>query len=280
MQYPLFKGARLKVERAEKHINDFDAAFQAFVQGRPYRITSEGRSNPIYYGVAFTKPLPFDIMLIVGDAIHNLRAALDHCVWEMSGPNRGGLTERNKRFIKFNCHEQVVNYESAIQGIVGLSDNAKSFLKKVAAYRGGVGQPFLDLHNLDILDKHAVIMPIVSEIVVSNLRTITNQWGGSPRTDYLSPRKLQVPLIPEGIITGPMGQGGIVYGGAALGAWERGGMAPVFEFHNDITITFDIFFSEVQPFPNEPILPTLLKLRDLVKGMIDAAEEAGLPYGR
>jgi hypothetical protein len=94
-------GIRLKIERAKKHIRDLDTAIQAFVLNKPYRLEvkphpiAEIQHTTLY--VAEIKPVPQEISLIVGDAIHNLRSALDHLAWQLVEAG-GGTPDRNTYF--------------------------------------------------------------------------------------------------------------------------------------------------------------------------------------
>lgn len=185
----MFEGARLKVERAEKHIADFNAAFQTFVDSNPYVLTVNGRYGTSYWGVELVKPLPSDLMLIVGDAVHNLRSALDHCVWDMSAPNRPLLTNQQKRYLVFEAAEHLTDYESMIDGVLGFSADVKSFLKSIAVHRYGSGHALLDLHRLDIDDKHAVIVPTISQVELSGLRTIKRLSTGENETREIDPTR-------------------------------------------------------------------------------------------
>src|SRR5882762_8309674 len=75
----LFRDARLKVERAKKHIEDLQAAIVALED--TYRATVE--QHPDATGQSLIHEFPEienafeDLSLIIGDAIHNLRSALD-----------------------------------------------------------------------------------------------------------------------------------------------------------------------------------------------------------
>ena len=79
----IFQGAKLKLERAKHHIANLEATFRAYVDLNPYVLGS--KENPETATkkatIRYTMELPSDIALILGDAVHNLRVALDHTVW-------------------------------------------------------------------------------------------------------------------------------------------------------------------------------------------------------
>ena len=69
-----------KIERANKHISDLGTAIETFLAIKPYKVGMKRDAEtkkPIYY-MAQVQPIPTEICIILGDAIHNLRAALDH----------------------------------------------------------------------------------------------------------------------------------------------------------------------------------------------------------
>jgi hypothetical protein len=69
----------LKMERARHHINDFNTRIDAFLAERPSKLIErfQYQAGKRTLRVKAEKPVSEDFSLIVGDAIHNLRAALD-----------------------------------------------------------------------------------------------------------------------------------------------------------------------------------------------------------
>ena len=80
-------GIRLKIERAKKHIHDLDIAINAFIQEKPYGLgamphpVAEIQHTTLY--VDEVNPIHPEITMIMGDAIHNLRCAPDHLMWQL-----------------------------------------------------------------------------------------------------------------------------------------------------------------------------------------------------
>ena len=76
---------RVKIERAEKHFDELEAAVQSLGEATFKTIRTERESesvkpvlkiDPLYvYG--------FDIPLATGDVVHNLRCALDHLAFQL-----------------------------------------------------------------------------------------------------------------------------------------------------------------------------------------------------
>jgi hypothetical protein len=91
---------RHKIERANKHIKDLDLVNRSFIDPEPYVVEPHydpnwGDKGRTIYRVLGLPTIPDDISLITGDAIHNLRSALDHLAYslaEVSSPQ--GFDER------------------------------------------------------------------------------------------------------------------------------------------------------------------------------------------
>ena len=87
----MFEGANLKLDRADHHVRDFQATFEASIQSNPYEIVLNNDVGARFHTleVKFREPIPTSLALILADAIHNLRAALDHATWELVGLDGG-----------------------------------------------------------------------------------------------------------------------------------------------------------------------------------------------
>ena len=113
MAGPMFGSARLKLERAEYHISDIERQFAAFVRGKPhrFRIQSDPNTGVLAIRVRFVKEPPATLALIIGDAIHNMRIALDHAIWELVGLD-GGTQDR---YLKFPTGDNRIDFEASCE---------------------------------------------------------------------------------------------------------------------------------------------------------------------
>ena len=77
----------VKIERAKKHIDDLYVEVTAYLDTRPYVISSQVGSHPrphrIYY-LTKVKPIPDSIKAVTGDLLFNARAALDHLAYHLN----------------------------------------------------------------------------------------------------------------------------------------------------------------------------------------------------
>jgi hypothetical protein len=162
-------GIRLKIEWAKKHIRDLDTAIQAFVLNKPYRLGAKPHpvaaiEHTTLY-VAEVKPVPDEISLIVGDAIHNLRSALDYLMWQLVEAG-GGIPDRN---IYFPIAESAKQYKSSIRNreIQKIAPDALHIIGSVQPYQTD-DQTLWLLHKLDIIDKHRLLLTVTASM---------DKWG-------------------------------------------------------------------------------------------------------
>jgi hypothetical protein len=157
----LLAGVRLKIERAKKHIADLDAVCRVFKNTDPYRVSPkfdpDGRSRR--YCVEFVHEVPTAITLVSGDAVNNLRCALDHLAMQLFliGPARGDRSLENK--ISFPIAKSATNLESRLEREVNTFGQAVvDAIGAIEPYKGGKGHCFWVLSELNNLDKHRLLI--------------------------------------------------------------------------------------------------------------------------
>src|SRR5262249_4018917 len=86
---PRLTGVLAKIERAKKHIRDLDSAIQSFRDTDPYGVRTENDSQTgqIIQRIQVRSQVPSTLSLLIGDAVHNLRSALDHLAWQLVEAN-------------------------------------------------------------------------------------------------------------------------------------------------------------------------------------------------
>ncbi len=69
----------LKIEWAKHHVNDLERATSAIMAQKPFKlmVRIQPKAGKLSYASKAEKPIPSEIALIIGDAVHNLRSALD-----------------------------------------------------------------------------------------------------------------------------------------------------------------------------------------------------------
>jgi len=78
-------GVRAKIERAKQHVLNVDGAARAFLDSNPCEggTKRDPDTRRVLHYLVRVKPAPVPLRLIVGDALHNLRSALDHLAWQL-----------------------------------------------------------------------------------------------------------------------------------------------------------------------------------------------------
>ena len=248
----MFESAKRKLERADKHVRDFDEVFTAFVNRRPHRPIlkaqrKEGNVWRLWVEVVADAPLPPDLAMILGDAVHNFRCVLDHLMWELTGLDGG----TQNRHTKFPVGRTRVDFEATARGVITPSQAVKEFLVDLAVYPSGQGELFYGIHALDNADKHTVLTPVMHASYVDSIVLINLATGA---------RELQDPIYVRAVK-----EGGNAF---AYEAPEGFGIDADHMVHP----TPDVFFPEVDIFPDEPIIPTLARMSYEVEGLINEFE--------
>lgn len=155
----MFESARLKLQRADYHISDLERQFAAFVAEKPHRfiVQSDPNTGHLRIRVRFVKNVPAAFALVIGDAIHNLRASLDHAIWELVGFDHG----TQDRHLKFPTGDTRISFEASCNGIKTPSQWVKDAIKSTEAFIEGRGIDLYNLSALDNADKHTIVTPIL-----------------------------------------------------------------------------------------------------------------------
>lgn len=93
-----FEGTRVKLARASRHLDELRASCHAFLSASNITLeNSDDENRDQVTRIRFKSARSADLSAIAGDAIHNLRSALDHLVWELVTLN-GGIGSRSTAF--------------------------------------------------------------------------------------------------------------------------------------------------------------------------------------
>ncbi len=157
----MFPEARLKLKRANEHIAEVNRRIDAVVD--PANQTTwtdrdfESGIQSVHYRINKLGDLP-DIALILGDAIHNLRSALDYSWIQVITALVPGAIGNYSKFPVYPSLEQLKG------GLAGRKINVVApalfdlVVDKIKAYQGG--NTFVcAIHQLDIQDKHRLLIP-------------------------------------------------------------------------------------------------------------------------
>jgi hypothetical protein len=153
--------ARLKVERAKNHIADFDVERIKAVGLDTYLMVPyfDAESDFTRYVLENVPIIPPVIPLILGDAIHNLRTALDYVACQLVRDAGNSV-----KGVYFPIAETPERYKTGSPGKThGMPVTAKSDIDRLCPYKGG-NNLLWGLHSLDIIDKHHLLVVIAMRL--------------------------------------------------------------------------------------------------------------------
>lgn len=233
-----FQGPKLKIERAERHIRDLQAAIDAFLACDPYpiRIEDDPKQRIRRITIDFVAAIPDEVALIAGDAAHNLRSALDITICDI-GASLGDHTRR----ARFPFATNPDDFEAELKRKVkGFPPDILNLIRGLKPYDGG-DDVLRALHRLDIIDKHQIIVPAANHVA----------FGASSPGEFGSFRNYS---------RNPVGNRMVAHLSLDRVA------------DKDVQATVAITFGHGQPFEGQPMVPTLLDLAQLVKGIVQTFE--------
>jgi len=164
-----FRAAHLKIDRANKHIDDLKSAILK-LEGKKtstIQLNSKTGFQELIHAVPELLDIArSDLSLIVGDAVHNLRSALDlawNTLIDILQNERSIPVESPKKSRKFPVMETRVGVENALNGIKVKTLCPSLFeliVSDIQPYEAGQAGVIFALHNLDISDKHLVLLEL------------------------------------------------------------------------------------------------------------------------
>jgi len=155
---PDFTGVWIKVDRAKHHFRDLQARYERFQEDHPYRAVAyyEPDTGDLVHRVEVSDQPPLFWSAIAGDCVHNLRSSLDLLVCDMVRANGQPVTPDTAFYIAKSANAFESGYNGKIQGTPKC---AVDLIKKAKPYKGA-DNPFWRLHQLDIADKHKLLVPV------------------------------------------------------------------------------------------------------------------------
>jgi hypothetical protein len=154
-----FRDSWLKLERGINLADQFKASADEFLGRRPFTITTTTDATHHRFTVWVTvEPPPDDLGLLLGDATHNLRSALD-CLVAAMARRAGGADDETQ----FPICDDPRQFESRYRArrLRCLAANEIDFLEQLQPYHQGLRfiHPLCYLRDMSNADKHRLIVP-------------------------------------------------------------------------------------------------------------------------
>lgn len=154
-----FHGPNLKFVRAQAHIQELYELVRLFLDAQKYTAVADLELEPgnIVWVVGGDGLYSHeDLSPIVGDALHNLRDALELAIAVLV--RNGGQSDA---FVEFPTAPDYDGFEEKLARQSKFSPKLRDVLRSMEPYFGGRGEWLRTLHELAIADKHRLIVPTV-----------------------------------------------------------------------------------------------------------------------
>jgi hypothetical protein len=246
----------VKTERAYQHVTNLHARLKAFLDTSPYQIIidDDSETGDRVFRVRKIADVPIEINAILGDAIHNLRSALDHLVCQLVEVN-GGKAGTQTAYPIYDTSKEYMS--KSPRKIKGMSGAAAHFIDATEPYKEGLGHDIWRLHRLDIVDKHRLLITVGG---FYPFRALDFNTLFHRRHPHLTDRR--VPIIPV-----PMQKQSIIEDGAEIHRVPKFAERP--DIHTEPKFPPTIAINEPAIGHTEPVFDTLKTLCETVDAVIE-----------
>jgi hypothetical protein len=164
MAHPL-DGADLRFLRADRHLSEADQLIAEFSRAcAPYVVTRrDPDTDAISITIETTPPLPVFLPLVVSDAIHNMRAALDYIVYELARHDSGTVQEDTQFPIEnFKVGSNGGGFEAKVKRrLRGLTQAHVGAIERLQPYNGV--EWTRTLRDISNPDKHRTLIALTDK---------------------------------------------------------------------------------------------------------------------
>lgn len=253
---------RAKVDRANQHIRNLEGGLRDLRQAEPYKIGAkrDPQTGQLNIHVLNVPTIPSVASAITGDALQNMRSALDHLAYELWLLGPAGGKGGPAKHVYFPIAEDATKYKAEAPGKVqGMRKEAIKAIDAIKPYgtgnRNTPGDTLWRLHYLNIVDKHRALMLVGSAFRSLNFSPVLEAaWPDDPKRPkpalppfFLRPMNRQFPLKVGDVLFSH---------------------APNEEVAQKMEFRFEEAFGEPGIAEGEPLLETLQGMADLVDHLI------------
>lgn len=254
MSKPSFKGARLKLERAKQHIKDFHSRAETFCESTSAHlfVENDAHTRERTLTVEVDTTVPDEFSLITGDAVHNLRSSLDHLTWDIIRP----FSPERPHDVQFPFVRKAEGFESAIphRQIQLAGEEVVQRFRELKPYPGG-DDLLYGLHQLDIADKHQLILTVQSLV-------------GFERLDIRDIDPTAPEIIIEKTAFSRVGKDNRI----AVWNYDPTSSVPVPDQTKEVRMAMQIMFREGQPLAQKGVFQSLRAMAMAIESIIDSFE--------
>jgi len=182
-------GSRVKIARARMHLEELDRAVNGFLAANPYDIYSEfdTQTGEEVWRIKVLLPPPVELGGMIGDAVHNLRSALDLAVCQLVRVNNGKVAFNTGFPIYKDPKDYQAHGRTKVQGVTPAALRIIDFLQP--CNQPGRPEEHMNyiLHRLDIEDKHRLLIPVGSAMHEGDIYVRNAVLDGVPQSLGVNP---------------------------------------------------------------------------------------------
>ena len=246
-----FTSAQWKLKHAYSHIEKFERERTAFLRSHPCTVRPQFNPNTRYtdYVVEHVDEVPTTLVLILGDAVHNLRAVLDHIAAALVRAN--GQTKTDIFPI---CDSESRFQDWGMRRIKRMSPADQERIRFIKPYLGGRDLLWA-LHQLDITDKHKLLITSI-------------QCAGAVKHRFDQSSIMAALPVPEELIVPLLGPLPVAECGKVVASYPGN-----VELDQDVDLSFDVGFGKnVEVFGGRLVGESLTQMAKEVEGIYNAFE--------
>lgn len=262
---------RVKIEWAKRHAHTLEVEIRAFLDSNPYEVGTKldpHIANSIKYYIVSVRETPNTILLIAGDILFNLRAALDHLAYQLAWVN-GTRDTKVLRGTYFPIFDDATRYKAgAYVKVQGMSQAAINAIDATKPYKGG-NDTLWKLHRLNNIDKHrflitsgfhvaAFIPPPIMRVGIIKALAAQEGWPVNISDAQIEAIPISMPLTGANCP--------LKVGDELKLPFDRIPDMP--ELKKDLHFTFEVALNEPQIAEREPLLGTLQQMIDMVDNLV------------
>lgn len=183
-----FDSARAKLVRAEEHRKTIEPEIKRFVESQPITLRSKhnladsAETIRFAYSASSVAPIPARWAVVAGDAIQNIRAALDHAIWAIVVKETGvQFAESNAPKIDFPITDEPSRFPKKRLVQIGIPPPLIAVIERAQPYVRNRSAPRDDvlwlLRTLSNVDKHRllhVVAMVPEEVVITTTPFLVN----------------------------------------------------------------------------------------------------------
>lgn len=159
--HPL-EGVRLKLDRAEEHLEAFDREIAAFFEREPYAVSCERKPNGFehVYTLHVSEHPPLSLGIPIGECLQSMRSALDHLVRQLA--LRSGKKTRPARQTAFPICDTIEAFRSkgSKNKVADLTKEYRASIERLQPFKvGGAARDhwLWHLNELARVDRHQIL---------------------------------------------------------------------------------------------------------------------------